>query len=310
MKKNDRDSLENRLDVAIESLKPALSMPGIEVHQNKIVFIKQLIDSIRRVQFVTTVRNRKISEECLFPDSIAFDPIKAASYYVQNRQIDEAFWLTFLAIHFGKHKTKGWQLVKSIYQGVNGNRFWSWNTVACDFDVFCQWLSENHMNFEGSFGNHRKYETLKPGGKRSPSNVFKTYLDWIGPERNHSIFIERNTQLIHEPKELFHHLYDSMGKVASFGRTARFDYLTMIGKLGLVEVEPGKAYLKGATGPRAGAQLLFMGNINSKLSVEILDSKINIFHEAVPLGYMGMQVLEDALCNWQKSPDNYILFRG
>jgi len=25
---------------------------------------------------------------------------------------------------------------------------------------------------------------------------------------------------------------------------------------------------------------------------------------------MGMQVLEDALCNWQKSPDLFVPFRG
>jgi hypothetical protein len=97
-----------------------------------------------------------------------------------------------------------------------------------------------------------------------------------------------------------------MSAVKSFGRTARFDYLTMIGKLGLAPIEPGSAYLQGATGPVKGARLLF-GDAHAVLSLKELDIRL------VQLGgelNVGMQVLEDALCNWQKSPQKFRPFRG
>ncbi|HCN6762943.1 TPA: hypothetical protein N6695_004577, partial [Escherichia coli] len=30
----------------------------------------------------------------------------------------------------------------------------------------------------------------------------------------------------------------------------------------------------------------------------------------IPAPYLRMQVIEDALCNWQKSPDRYVYFGG
>ena len=48
-----------------------------------------------------------------------------------------------------------------------------------------------------------------------------------------------------------------MDALRRFGRTARFDYLTMLAKLGLANIAPGSPYLIGATGPLKGARLLF-----------------------------------------------------
>jgi hypothetical protein len=62
-----------------------------------------------------------------------------------------------------------------------------------------------------------------------------------------------------------------MRAVASFGRTARFDYLTMVGKLGLAGIEPGSTYMQGATGPFTGACLLFTGRRIAGLSRRVLD---------------------------------------
>ena len=95
-----------------------------------------------------------------------------------------------------------------------------------------------------------------------------------------------------------------MEVVASFGRVARFDYLTMIGKLGIADISPGSTYLSGSTGPLLGARLLFG---NSTLSHSVLNSYLNDLGMHINV---GMQVLEDALCNWQKSPDVFKPFRG
>jgi hypothetical protein len=104
-------------------------------------------------------------------------------------------------------------------------------------------------------------------------------------------------------REAFNELYRSMHVVASFGRMARFDYLTMVGKLGLAQIEPGSTYMQGATGPINGARLLF-GERASALDLDAwlveLEGELHV----------GMQVLEDALCNWQKSPAEFVPFRG
>ena len=74
----------------------------------------------------------------------------------------------------------------------------------------------------------------------------------------------------------------------------------------LADIEPGSPYLTGATGPLAGARLLFgdpatrPSTINGWLTE--LGNEL-----AVP---MPMQILEDSLCNWQKNPDQFVPFRG
>jgi hypothetical protein len=102
-------------------------------------------------------------------------------------------------------------------------------------------------------------------------------------------------------------LYSSMSDVASFGRTARFDYLTMLGKIGLALIEPGSVYMDGATGPWKGASLLFYGTDNAPVSRAQVDSFVRKLAGCLNV---GMQVMEDALCNWQKSPEVFRPFRG
>jgi hypothetical protein len=96
-------------------------------------------------------------------------------------------------------------------------------------------------------------------------------------------------------------------KVYRFGRTARFDYLTMVGKLKFASLEPGVAYLKNATGPRNGARLLLSGDRAAKIDWPDLERRLVAL--AADLG-VGQQVMEDSLCNWQKAPSTYKHFVG
>jgi len=112
-----------------------------------------------------------------------------------------------------------------------------------------------------------------------------------------------------DPRKTFDDLYRSL-KVASFGRTAKFDYLTMIGKLGLAPIEPGSTYMQGATGPLTGARLLFGGRKSAALRPGELEAWLVELDAQLQLGTHGMQVLEDALCNWQKSPRRFVRFCG
>lgn len=81
----------------------------------------------------------------------------------------------------------------------------------------------------------------------------------------------------------------------------------MLGKLGLANIEPERPYLSSATGPLSGARLLFTGTVANSVKPAELDKWVMELDEMLKL---GMQVLEDSLCNWQKSPDRFLRFRG
>jgi len=98
-----------------------------------------------------------------------------------------------------------------------------------------------------------------------------------------------------------------MDEVARFGRTARFDYLTMLGKLGIVDLDPDKLYLQGSTGPLDAARLLVSGSPGVNTAAAELEGYLQGLGDSLGVTY---DVLEDALCNWQKSPRRFISFRG
>ena len=108
-------------------------------------------------------------------------------------------------------------------------------------------------------------------------------------------------------RRTFSILYEQMRKVLRFGRTGRFDYLTMLGKVGLANIEADSTYMNEATGPKRGARLLFDGQIDSNTGARILEARVAELERHLGV---GMQVMEDAMCNWQKSPNRYIPFRG
>ena len=95
--------------------------------------------------------------------------------------------------------------------------------------------------------------------------------------------------------------------VARFGRLGRFDYLCLLGRLRFAPITPSRPYLKGATGPLSGARLLFGGAFDAAITWTTLEDWI-LDLDAV-LG-VGMQVMEDSLCNWQNSPTRFIHVRG
>jgi hypothetical protein len=171
-------------------------------------------------------------------------------------------------------------------------------------------LSENEtcLKTKYAFSNHRKYQSLSAYSNVGTGAVVASYVSWIGPPRTHLQKIQELHKIVgQDPRAVFDSLYRSMDSVMGFGRLGKFDFLTMLGKLGVAPIEPGSAYLVGATGPLQGARLLFTNDARANVSSRELDvrlAKLDAY-----LG-VGMQVLEDSLCNWQKSPKKFISFRG
>ena len=148
----------------------------------------------------------------------------------------------------------------------------------------------------------------RPWGARGTSVVVKTYVEWVTANGSHDKMIASAlAQAKYHPRQAFALLYDSMDTVMSFGRTGRFDYLTMLAKVGLAAIDADSTYMSEATGPKKGARLLFDGKIDSGTSPGILEARVAALEKHLGV---GMQVMEDAMCNWQKSPGKYLPFRG
>lgn len=307
MKQSDLE-LYNTIKDSLNSYKENRALPGIANHQKEHCFIRQMVDSVKRVKFAQLISERVDNPIVTKPDSVAFDPLKAAVWHRKQGNINEAFWLVFLATHFGKNLTTKWNLARDVYSGLTDNVVWNWQAVCQNPEGFRAWLNNNQetLKARGKVGNHRKYQSLKAYTARGTGATILSYIEWIGQNHNHQDLIDSIPQAIAiDPKKAFKHLYKSMGSVMGFGRMGKFDYLTMLGKLNLINIIPDSAYMVGATGPVYGARILFGQNVSNR----IFDQWLNEMDEHLGLDF-GMQVLEDAICNWQKDPSNYIHFRG
>lgn len=303
MKIHNKDVLMANFDIALTQYSNnIMPLHGIRTFDKKNTFISQLIESVRRVNYVGIIASRDISTLRADPASSLFDPIRAAIFYLQNGNIEEASWLVFLSVHFGKASTSGWDLVSAFYGGLNQGFRWDWirvsQTSAHEIDA---WVSTNWSKLRAGkkkFGNHRKYESLHNLG-----TVIESYVNWVSLSKDHANLFKQALKNTNQNSMLaFDYLYRNM-KVKQFGRTAKFDYLTMIGKTRICNIVPDKAYLTGATGPMVGAKLFFGVNLSAKefeKHLLTLGKYLNV----------GMQELEDSLCNWQKSPSVFVRYRG
>jgi hypothetical protein len=242
-----------------------------------------------------------------------FDPLKAGILHQRQGRIDEAFWLVFLFVQFGKHARAGWRYACEIYGRLGDTARWDWANTSASPSGFRKRLHshQGELKREGvsrGFGNHRKRESLDAYSPSGTGAAVESYVKWVGLPRTHQdLMDETYRQANSDPRKAFDHLYQSMDAVVRFGRTAWFDYLTMVGKLGLAPIVPGSAYLQNSSGPLGGARLLFGGDKKATLRTAELDLWLVELDTELKV---GMQVLEDALCNWQKSPKKFIPFRG
>ncbi|RYG63902.1 hypothetical protein EON80_20265 [bacterium] len=282
------------------------SLPGVAKPEACEALAWQVVASLRRMDYTQLLRQRAISHRRTDPGDEMFDPEMAAIVWASDGNLDEAFWLLFLATHFGKHGKTGWLRLRQIYSGL-GKSSWTWARTSSDPKAFEAWLAKNYSQIEGGFGNHRKYETIKPIPNKGTGAIVASYIAWVGPSRSHADLVSRLVREAgNDPHSIFDRFYKSM-TVARFGRLARFDFLALVGRLHLAPIEPGSAYLTESTGPRRGARLLFLGHTEDKSSDKSLDRWLVELDQKLGV---GMQVLEDSLCNWQKSPDLFVHFTG
>ena len=299
------DELSNLLDTFLKAQTPLV---GLTQPNRKSVLVAQLIDSIRRIEYLRLTSEKSRSATLYMPYSGSFQPYGGAAALHKIGRTDDAYWLVYLATHFGKHKADGWNLTEDFFGRFGQGGVWDWATASQNPQAISHWLADiyPHVTSTGRsrrFGNHRKFETLKPGPKGT-GHATATYIEWILSYGSHQELIGRVHQLVGQnPKEVFAYLYKELDKVAKLGRLGKFDLLCNLSNLLIAPILPDKAYIALSTGPKAGAKLLF-GNGHSLKQLETACVELAEHLDVSP------QVIEDALCNWQKKPDKYVYFRG
>lgn len=307
MRQSDIDRASVLGDHLIQFDQSKRPLPGIAAGERRASLVRQMIDSLHRIEYVQRLGDRSISPERADPKSELFDPLKAAVLHRKAGDPDEAGWLVFLSTHFGYHPRMRWEATRMIY-GALGGEPWTWTRTTADLKAFRLWFEQNAGLLASiRFGNHRKYESMRVNARENLADIVESYVGWVGANRGHTLLFSETLQANgSEPRDTFEALYQDMS-VKRFGRTGRFDYLTMMAKLGLWDIAPPHPYFGNATGPVEGASLLLTNSRTETLPRTVLSTQI------VELGdFLGvnMQVMEDSLCNWQKSPAQYLPFRG
>lgn len=261
----------------------------------KQVLARQIVDSINRVRYFQMIENRDISADRADPNSHLFDPIKAVIFYKRNGNLEEAFWLSFLIVHFGENYQSGWNLTKNFYNNMGCQPQLTWDNVTQNPNLVEEWVNtyEQNPTIKLKFGNHRKYESIS-----QLMAVIESYIAFV---RSNNGQLPAYAAHADNAKQRFANLYDDFD-VYRFGRLGKFDFLSILYKFGLAEIEANCCYLKEATGPKAGAKYLF-GN----LPTSQLDTNAQSLADYLGIGY---QEMEDALCNWHKSTDRYEAYVG
>jgi Alpha-glutamyl/putrescinyl thymine pyrophosphorylase clade 3 len=300
-----RDKKIREIDRKLQEFsKRQLKLAGIAEGADRKALVMQIIASLRRLDYTQAVKSRDISARRADPSSNLFDPERAAVFFARTGQVDEAIWLIFLATHFGQHGHHKWRMLRDVYSGL-GSGTWTWARASANPNFFGVWLQENVQNIRGAFGNHRKYETLKPASKNGTAIVIESFIQCFAPSPSRW-FASLVRAVGNDPHKLFEESYNQLA-IARFGRLAKFDFLALLGRLDLAPISPGSAYLNGATGPLRGARLLVDGNPNSTTRAVYLDEVLQKLDQHL---HVGMQVMEDSICNWQKSPHQFVHFRG
>lgn len=259
------------------------SISGIE-------FERLLAELNRSIRF-RAMAARRWSADRLAEQDIVLHIIRARD----GGDFDEAYWLSFLAAHFGRESAD-----KNVQGQVEsagrlacafGTRpFWTWRRVSKSPDDLRRWLMEHAADLRSlSFGNHRKFESKKP---RALWEVIESFLALVERYTGSPAAMFKSDDAL-SPTQRHAVLYERLRPLRRFGRTARFDWLSLLNDLRRLQVAPASCHLRGATGPLAGARRLWP-SVKTPRELEERADQL-----AAKLGISPL-VIEDCLCNWQK----------
>ena len=290
--------------VAHQVIRP---LPGIVDPAARETLAMQIVASLRREDYFRVIQQRgPVGADRVDPHLDSFEAELGVVHLLQQNSYDEAAWLVFLMVHLAKPSDTGWRRLRDIY-GRLGHGRWNWVAVSTNPVVFENWLATNWHLIGGKFGNHRKYESLEPGKERAMGPAVVTYVDWVKAAGGHqALFSQIILKAGNDPHVIFEAFYKKF-PVRGYGRLGRFDWVAMLSRYGFAPAEAGSAYLETATGPKNGVRLLFAGDAMAKIRTSTLQGWLDELDVTLQV---GMAVLEDSICNWQKSPNVFVHFKG
>lgn len=267
---------------------------GLRNQENR----KSFFDILGNAQAKVLALRRGKHDGSIDPTEPLFNPLKLIVHLKGMGRMDEAVWLAFLVVHFGPLKgTDKWESIRNFYSKFGKGQL-RWKGVFRNPKSIKDWLLRCRVQWqELQFGNHRKYETKKLASSKGTPAVIKDFCEWAGTSPNQRIC----TVLKGTPEASFANIYGSL-QIRRFGRTAKFDFLCLLGNLGIYSLSPGHCYLKGSIGPRAGAIMVCTGRRGGKLT-EYIEQRII---DLQMLLQCQVEALEDTLCIWQKKKAGFI----
>jgi hypothetical protein len=260
------------------------ALPGVMKEQRRRLFFNELEHSIRFEAYRQSFASRPGPVE---PLADGWHPWTAIAS-LDDRE--EAIWLAYLTTFFGpderRHDT--WRATRVVYSAFGSGRP-TFSEVQSDDRLLPRLCHANAQLFRSlPRGNHRKYE---PKDADHKLGLLASVDSLLGLAARHGGLLRWFTDGT-SPSDRFERLMSEL-RIVSFGRTGRFDLLTLVGDLGVVELTAPRLYLKGATGPLEGARQAIPGVRDEAELDRRLEKVVDAF------GISGA-VLEDALCNWQK----------
>lgn len=284
--------IENLWKRAIEDLLHS------EIDADKLnILARQTNDSIRRIDVYNSYKKRALQAV-----SNKLDFIHTSNPFVlaQRSDLDEMnkVWALYVATYFGKSDKSKWELFKRATFD-NGGSIMLFENIQKDLDIYFKYLSSFDF-FDGcSYSNHRKFTAKRLTGEKG---VFESM----------EYFVKNIDQYLVKNKTDFHSIYELAQKIPNFGRLAAFDFSSSLVKCGLNIEEPQSLYAEHSTGPLNAIGLLLRltnNDSSSKSKIKLSSDLMKWFIENTRI-FMTGQVLEDAICNWQKNTSTYIRYSG
>jgi hypothetical protein len=287
----------------IKELEKLWSKAIMEVLDEKIdgnklnILAKQTFDSIRRIQIYGTYKIRAsqavLDRKSFIHTSNPFVLAQRSDLNLQNRA-----WIIYLATYFGKSDKSKWTLFNRATFDQKKSII-LFDEIVLDLDKYFKYLSGFDFFDNANYSNHRKFT---PKNLKKDNGVFKSME-----------YFANNINQYSTSKEMeFHEVYLLSQKIPNFGRLAGFDFTSSLVKCGFNIKEPKSMYADHSTGPLKGLELLLKltNNDASKISQKKLSPNLVEWFSKNSNIFMIGQVLEDAICNWQKDNRKYIRYIG
>lgn len=284
----------------IENLwKKAISdLLGSKIDTNSLnILAQQTSDSIRRIQIYKSYENRAfhavLKNHDFIHTSIPFVLAQRTDLSQMN-----SIWTLYVATYFGKSNRSKWELFNRA-TFANNRSIILFEDIRQDLNKYFKYLSSFDF-FEGcTYSNHRKFTAKRLTGEKG---VFESM----------EYFVKNINQYSVENSMAFDSMYKLAQKIPNFGRLAAFDFSSSLVKCGFNIEEPQSMYGEHSTGPLNAIDLLLKSTNNtssSETKLKLCSDLMKWFQENSDIFMIG-QVLEDAICNWQKNTTKYIQYRG